>query len=229
MQTEYGTFIADFKVRNRVAYLSHQETLSFWQRVLVRARLPLVFTHGFNPRPRLSLPLPRSVGVQSDCERLCALVRVDGFCPQTARRRIEAMLPAGCVLTAAETAPGKAAFYPVAATYQFLLAAPPDPRRQEHLQYCISQTRTSEPIAMFRRMENDRQRPINIRPFVETLSYQGSAVQAVCAIRPEGTVRVDELMRWLELEPHDLAEPVRRIAVRWVSNSNHFQGEYNLS
>ena len=82
---------------------------------------------------------------------------------------------------------------------------------------------------MFRRMENDRQRPINIRPFVETLSYQGSAVQAVCAIRPEGTVRVDELMRWLELEPHDLAEPVRRIAVRWVSNSNHFQGEYNLS
>ena len=229
MQAEHVTFIVDFNVHSRFAYLSHQETLSFWQRVLVRAHLPLVFTLGFNPRPRLSLPLPRSVGVQSDCERLCALVRAEGFCADTARGAIESLLPAGCRLTAAETATGKAAFYPVAATYQFTLSAPPDACRQAHLQHCISQTRSSDPIALFRRMEKDRQRPINIRPFVEALSYQGTAVQAVCAIRPEGTVRVDELMRWLGLEPQDIAEPVRRIAVRWVSNTNHFQGEHTLS
>lgn len=225
MQIEYLTFIADFKVKGRFAYLSHQETLSFWQRVLVRANLPMIYSQGFNPRPRLSLPLPRSVGVQSECERLCVLVAAEDFCETAACQAIVALLPEECILAAAKTLPGKAASYPVAATYQFTLAAAPNAHRQEQLQNCIQQTQKSEPIAQFRRMEKGRQRPIDIRPFVEELSQEGRQIRAACAIRPEGSVRVDELMRWLGLEPQDLAEPVRRIAVRWASHTQHFQGE----
>lgn len=229
MQTEYLTFIADYRVQDRFAYLSHQETQSFWQRVLVRAHLPLVYSLGFNPRPRLSLPLPRSVGVQSECERLCALAVRDGFCADTARQAITSLLPAGCELIATDTAAGKAVFYPVLVTYQFTLAVPPDDHRQDHFQRCILQTRACEPIGQLRYMEKGRQRSINIRPFLEGLTVDGCAVQVVCAFRPEGTVRVDELMRWLDLTPQDLAEPVGRIAVQWVSNTNDIQGEHNQS
>ncbi len=73
-------------------------------------------------------------------------------------------------------------------------------------------------------MEKGRQRPINIRPFLENLTCRGQGIEAVCAFRPEGTVRVDELMRWLGLGPEDLAESVRRVAVQWVSNTNNLQG-----
>mgnify|MGYP000855474637 CR=1 FL=1 len=227
MQTEYLTFIADYKVQDRFAYLSHQETQSFWQRVLVRAHVPLVYSQGFNPRPRLSLPLPRSVGVQSECERLCVLAISKDFCVQRVREAVEALLPAGCELCTTDTTAGKASFYPVSVTYQFLLSAPPDGHRQDHLQQCILQTQACEPIMQLRHLEKDRRRSVNIRPFLKELTVNDCVIRAVCAFRPEGTVRVDELMRWLNLTPQELSEPVRRAAVQWVSNTNDLQGEYN--
>lgn len=227
MQKEHSTFIADFSVQGRPAYLSHQETLSFWQRLLIRAHLPLVFSLGFNPRPRVSLSLPRSVGVQSDCERLCVQVMTEGFCVETARRRLESLLPCGFVLTQTFVVEGKAAFYPASATYRFTLSDPPDESRQRHLQYCIEQTHSAEPILLMRLMEKGRQRPVDIRPFVEEVSLNGQVIETVCAIRGEGTVRMDELMRWLSIEPQELAEPIRRVAVRWVLTTNHLQGEHN--
>lgn len=229
MQTEVLTFIADFRVLGRFAYLSHQETLSFWQRVLTCAQVPVLYSQGFNPRPRLSLPLPRSVGVQSDCERLCAAVAAEDFCPEAAGRAVAALLPEGCLLTDTSFAVGKAVFYPVLATYQFTLTAAPDAARRDHLEHCIKQLQTHEPVVQPRRMENNRQRPVDIRPFLEGLSPDETLIQTVCAIRPTGTVRIDELMHWLGLEPCDLAEPVRRIAVQWACHTKHFQGEYHLS
>lgn len=229
MQTEVLTFIADFKVHGRFAYLSHQETLSFWQRVLTCAKVPVLYSKGFNPRPRLSLPLPRSVGVQSDCERLCAAVAAEDFCPEAAGRAVAALLPEGCTLTGTNAIPGKAAFYPVSATYQFTLSAAPDAARRDHLEHCIKQLTTNEPVVQLRRMENNRQRPVDIRPFLEGFSRDKTLIQTVCAIRPTGTVRIDELMHWLGLEPCDLAEPVRRIAVQWDCHTNQFQGENQLS
>ena len=50
-------------------FLSHQETLRLFARACTRARIPVRHTEGFNPHPRISLPLPRPVGIASDAER----------------------------------------------------------------------------------------------------------------------------------------------------------------
>ena len=56
-------------------FLSHAETARVLQRACVRAAVPVRYSEGFNPHPRLSLPLPRPVGVESEDEllvvRLC--------------------------------------------------------------------------------------------------------------------------------------------------------------
>lgn len=228
MQTEYLTFIVKFKVAGRFAYLSHQETLTFWRRVLVRAQIPLAFSQGYNPHPYVSLPLPRSVGVSSDCELLCARVRDDGIVAQDACEAIVPLLPDGCVLRAVEAVPGKMVFYPVSATYQFTLAAYPDRCRLNQFETCKSQLRTAEPVMVRRHVKNSRMRSMNICPFIESFAQEGQIVWIRCAIRPEGTARVDELMDWLGLEPYDLDEPVRRCAVRWGSDTKHQQGEIDL-
>ena len=76
MQKQIYTLVVDFSIEGNLAYLSHQETLTLFERALVRASVPLVYSMGFNPHPHLSIPFPRSVGTQSARDRVCAITLV---------------------------------------------------------------------------------------------------------------------------------------------------------
>ena len=51
-----------------LAYLSHLDMVRLFLRALRRSRLPLAFSRGFNPHPRLTLALPLPVGVTASEE-----------------------------------------------------------------------------------------------------------------------------------------------------------------
>lgn len=51
-------------------WMSHLDLMRVFQRAFKRAGLPLTHTHGYNPRPSVSIALPLSVGVESQCELL---------------------------------------------------------------------------------------------------------------------------------------------------------------
>ena len=51
-------------------WMSHLDLMRLFQRAFKRAGLPLTHTHGYNPRPSVSIALPLSVGVESICELL---------------------------------------------------------------------------------------------------------------------------------------------------------------
>lgn len=51
-------------------WISHLDTMRLFQRAFKRCGLHLKHTQGFNPRPSVSIALPLSVGVESDCELL---------------------------------------------------------------------------------------------------------------------------------------------------------------
>jgi radical SAM-linked protein len=63
--------VIQFRVRGLVRYLSHAESMRMFQRAFTRAGLRVAHSQGFNPHQRMSLVLPRSVGVESDDEILC--------------------------------------------------------------------------------------------------------------------------------------------------------------
>lgn len=54
-----------FAVEGDLRFLSHHDTMRAVERTALRAKCPLRFSQGFNPRPSLSLPCPRPVGVAS--------------------------------------------------------------------------------------------------------------------------------------------------------------------
>ena len=51
-------------------WMSHLDLMRVFQRAFKRAGLPLTHTQGYNPRPSVSIALPLSVGVESQCELL---------------------------------------------------------------------------------------------------------------------------------------------------------------
>ncbi len=59
-----------FEKTGNAVWISHLDLMRLFQRAFKRAGLPLKHTQGFNPRPSVSIALPLSVGVQSQCELL---------------------------------------------------------------------------------------------------------------------------------------------------------------
>ena len=49
-------------------WISHLDTMRLFQRAFKRSGLRLKHSQGFNPRPSVSIAMPLSVGVESDCE-----------------------------------------------------------------------------------------------------------------------------------------------------------------
>lgn len=59
-----------FAKKGNAVWMSHLDLMRLFQRAFKRAGLKLKHTQGFNPRPTVSIALPLSVGVESDCELL---------------------------------------------------------------------------------------------------------------------------------------------------------------
>ena len=51
-------------------WMSHLDLMRLFQRAFKRAGLQLTHTQGYNPRPSVSIAMPLSVGVESQCELL---------------------------------------------------------------------------------------------------------------------------------------------------------------
>jgi len=85
--------------------------------------MEIQYSQGFNPRPRLSLPLPRPVGVVSDDELLCLRVHKstnvqEQMCiSEQVYKSISAQVPEGCELLSVNVAEVGASFQPCSATY----------------------------------------------------------------------------------------------------------------
>ena len=57
-----------FKRGEEIKFISHLDLIRLWQRALHRARLPLTYSKGFSPHPRISLAVPLAIGVTSEAE-----------------------------------------------------------------------------------------------------------------------------------------------------------------
>ncbi len=191
-----------------------------FQRCLLRTGLSVTFSGGFNPRPRVSIPLARSVGTQSCAERVCAILTsgVEADRPEFLSR-LQRQLPDGCTLLDVRCVEGKCTFQPCQAHYVFHLEASVNDEHQQHLIRCQSQLTRGEDIQIQRYRAKKRvYETIDISPFVETIDFSGNMIEIDCHISPKGTVRIDELMRWLAVQPEQLNEPIKRTEIQWKQN-----------
>jgi radical SAM-linked protein len=58
----------EFKRGPELKYLSHLDLLRLWERAIRRAGVPLAYSEGFTPHPRLSLAAPLPVGMTAGAE-----------------------------------------------------------------------------------------------------------------------------------------------------------------
>jgi radical SAM-linked protein len=59
-----------FSKGEEVKYISHLAVMRAWERIIRRAELPVAYSHGFNPRPKLAFASALSVGYTGRAEVL---------------------------------------------------------------------------------------------------------------------------------------------------------------
>jgi len=83
-----------FSRGEELKYISHLDLMRLWQRVLRRADIPLAYSKGFNPHPKLSLAAPLAIGVTSSGE-LMDIFLEHRVSPHFFLKSIGSQLPSG--------------------------------------------------------------------------------------------------------------------------------------
>jgi len=85
----------------KLKYLSHLDLMRLWGRALRRAGIPLVYSSGFSPHPKLSLAAPLPIGVTSEAE-LMDLFLSRRLSPYLFMKAVSPQLPQGIEVLATQ-------------------------------------------------------------------------------------------------------------------------------
>jgi len=181
-------------------YTSNLDIAKVWERVLRRANLPILYTKGFNTRPRITLALALPLGISSECEildvHLHTAIELDDV-----KERIEASSPSGLSVVKIDD------IDPRAPTLQKTIRSAhyritfidhiPEGQLEEKVQALLDADR------IIRHKVNKRKKrstPYDLRSLVHDLTLQeGQILFAHLAVGDRGNLRPNELIETLEL------------------------------
>jgi len=195
-----------------------------FQRALQRGGIGIVHSGRFNPRPRISAVLPRTVGVESEDDLLVFQLYADRMfrhgqataydesSDEVLQKALSDQVPQGCEIVSLSLREGKISPQPRAATVVFQLEDEYlDDRLRRHCRELVD----AEELLVVRNRPSKKTRTKDIRGFLESVELSGRQVSVRCLIKTEGTVRVNELQEMLGLETEKLREPIKRMDVEF--------------
>jgi radical SAM-linked protein len=192
-------------------FIGHLDMARTWQRIARRAKLPLAYSEGFNPQPRLTFAAALQVGCTSDHEEL-DMVLSPACVIADVKVQLERALPAGMKVISIVELPLNAP-----ALQMQLIATEFEITVEGAATIGLLKERVPQFLAATEVMRERRGKPYNLRPLVQTLTIEpahalsaeqgraGRADRVVIRSRlqatQEGTGRPDELAAALGLDP----------------------------
>ena len=187
-----------YRVDGPLRYVSNLERMRLWERTIRRARLPLSYSGGFNPRPRLQIGAALPVGFGADAEWM-DIWFVEPMPPGTVRDALARAAPEGLDILQVE---------------EIDLGEPALPRQVQAAEY-EAFVETDRPVGEIRRrvaellaaealLRQRRGRAYDLRPLVHRLWVEaeqpgGVVLGMVLAVREGATGRPEEVLDALGL------------------------------
>lgn len=203
-----------FSKLGKLRFLSHRDLARLWERSLRRAGLPVAYSEGFSPRPRLHFGLALSTGYESLAEYLDVdLVPDAGLTPEDLLAAVSPSLPDGVTpLAAIPVEAGTSSLQQTVTSCRWQLeVVGPSPEEAADA-VARAMAATELPIRVERK---GAQVPLDARPAVVTLVPAGEDARppGVPAL-PTSTVLIAELAT----QPRSLrpAELVRALDPTWT-------------
>jgi len=180
-------------------YTSNLDVAKIWERTLRRANLPILYTKGFNTRPRMQLASPLPLGITSDCELLDVSLReiidTGGWI-----ERIQAVSPNGLTIhSIKEVDPKSPALQTLIRSGEYHIRFEDGVARSE-LQQKIDDILAQDQIIVTRQRKRKTVQ-YDMRPLIINLSIdEYNNLQAHLAVGDQGNLRPDLLLEYLEYQ-----------------------------
>lgn len=180
-------------------YIGHLDMSLTWQRILRRAGLPLAYSEGFNPQPRITFAAALPVGCISDYEMMDVVLETT-LDVNAAKSQLDRAVPPGIRIMSITEVPLHSAALQAqlqASEYEITLGA------TDAIEGAID--RVEAFVEASEVMRDRRGKVYNLRPLVQLLTIETEADRTVIRSRLQatesGTGRPDELLLALELDP----------------------------
>jgi len=144
----------------------------------------------------------------------CSILNGQSDLCDLVKATLSKQLPEGCELLSVNVVRANTSFQPCSATYVLTV-------RKEYLnkqlKTTIERLLASESISVQRQIDkrNSRIKNIDVRGFLKSIELDGNSIIVECKISSAGSIRVDEILKLLELDVEKLASPIRRTSVQW--------------
>lgn len=185
--------------RGKARFISHLDLYRAIERALRRALLPIAFTQGYNPHPKISFLTALELGATSDCEK--AIIYLEApFSPTELKERLNRFLPQDIRIE--EVSPlNKGKIVADSSLFLLRVGIPPS-KSKEDLERAIDEFHKT-PSILVKRETKEKTKDINVKDFLKELRIRefapGEAVlEALILITPYGSVKPREVIQALE-------------------------------
>ncbi|RJP16147.1 MAG: DUF2344 domain-containing protein [Candidatus Abyssobacteria bacterium SURF_5] len=164
------TYRLKYAKRGRIRFISHLDVMRALVRALSRTGLPLVYTEGFNPRPKITMGAALPLGYESEAEYV-DFTFAHAFSVTMVKDRLAPLLPEGLDLLAlAPVDPSSPRLSSAtSALYMVQLKREPTEVGKDIEEFCAKET------ALIERVRKDTSDIIDVKQFVKDLRTETRA------------------------------------------------------
>jgi len=209
---QYKTAIR-FSIQGDVRFISHHDAMRLFRRALARAGLPVKYSEGFNPHPRLSLPLPRPVGMASEAELLVVELERPLECGEVLER-LSAQMPEGLTLEQAWSLASKRAVQPESVDYEIELSGREAGIAREGIERIA---RADTWMIQRGGREGKKEKAIDVKASLVDVRLDGECMCWTQRLPAGGSMRPAEWLECLGLDAPQLAHRIVRKRVDWAN------------
>lgn len=193
----HGWTMTKYRVRFTKAgdlrFLSHHDLMRLMERMLRRANLPIAFTEGFHPKPRMQFPSALALGVVG-WQEIAEIEFREPLDPEAIRERLAAQALPGMEILSVQLIPRKITGQVVEASYRLALS----PDQVEGVSQRLAQLLDATEWIIERKRPQSKR--VDIRPFIVDLRLGQDALYMTLRVTPTGSARAEEVLAALNLD-----------------------------
>jgi radical SAM-linked protein len=194
-----------FSRGEELKYVSHLDLMRLWERVLRRAEIPMAYSEGFSPHPRISLAAPLPIGVTSEAELMDVVVK-KAISPYFFMQNTKPQLPRGVEVFEIQQVPLTAPSLQSQAQFIDYRVSGSSDRTEEEILNAVTATLQAEKLP-WHHMRDTGPRHYDLRPLIEDLwleSWQDHVFTLGMRLRcdAQGTGRPEQVTAALGLTDH---------------------------